>query len=103
MATDYFGARYNPDEPIIVNSVFMVARIKQQLRQLICWSLTSLSWYLHPVMREARSPELTIYYDRRRQTISEDPEYGSFTMSLYGIKKIRKNSSNDSETVIGDP
>ena len=73
MDTDYFGARYNPDEPIIVNSEFMVARIKQQLRQLICWSLTSLSGYLHPVMREARSPELTIYYDRRRQTISEDP------------------------------
>jgi len=53
-------------------------------------------------MREARSPELTIYYDRRRQTISEDPKYGSFTISSHDIKKIRKNSSNDSETVIGD-
>ena len=57
-------------------------------------------------MREARSPELTIYYDRRRQTISEDPKDGSkdgsLTIPLYGIKKIRKNSSNDSETVIGD-
>jgi hypothetical protein len=61
-----------------------------------------LSGYLHPVMREARSPEVTIYYDRRRQTISEDPKYGSFTISLYDIKKIRKNSSNDSETVIDD-
>ena len=61
-----------------------------------------MSGYLHPVMREARSPELTIYYDRRRQTISEDPKDGSFTAPLYGIKKIRKNSSNDSETVIGD-
>jgi len=28
MNTDYFGERYNPDKPIIVNSEFMVARIK---------------------------------------------------------------------------
>ena len=73
MRIDHFATGSRPYRPIIFNSEFMVARIKQQLRQLIRWSLTSLSGYLHPVMREARSPELTIYYDRRRQTISEDP------------------------------